>query len=161
MIKPKTITSKTIQVYDWFEIQNEICQAMNITEHAFRDLKESHNHFNKWADDKGYRKNKKDSDGKDRNSSNIWYQEYMNDPTGDAMRPEYCDLWHVALKTIVPDDMHNDSIVTMYPLDDFEEEKETYTKAYGDWTIPFFEAYNKVMSELDPQNEGIEVEFSW
>jgi hypothetical protein len=51
------------------------------------DFSESHAHFDKWADAKGYTKRKKDPEGKYRGSSQIWYQEYQDDPAGAACRP--------------------------------------------------------------------------
>jgi hypothetical protein len=56
--------------------------------------------------------------------------------------------------------MHNDSIVTMYALEDYEDDPEYYHKNV-DWKKAFFEAYNQVMLEVDPENEGISVKFSW
>jgi hypothetical protein len=159
-MKSKTITipEKTITFYDWYDIQNEICKIMGITEHQFRDLKGRHGHFNIWCDAKGY--GQKDPEGKDRGSSQIWFKEYKEDPTGDAVCPEYCDLWHFASDVVVPDDMHNDSIVTMYPLEDYDDDPEYYDKGV-DWKRAFCKAYNQVMLKLDPNCEGIEVEFSW
>ncbi len=57
-----------------------------------RDFSQCHGHFGKWADAKGYKG--KDPEGKDRNSSQIWYAEYMADPNGDATCPPYEDFWH-------------------------------------------------------------------
>ncbi len=159
MIKSKTVKSKTVQVYNWFDIQEEMCKEMNISEIQFRDVKGHDGHFYKWADAKGY--GQIDPAGEHRGSSNIWFTEYNNDPAGKASRPEYCDFWHVALDTIIPDTMHNDSTVTMFPLEDYEDEKESYLSDHGDWTAPFFESYNKIMLGLDPGCNGIEVEFSW
>jgi hypothetical protein len=51
------------------------------------DSTESHSHFDKWADAKGYTKRKKDPDGSLRGSSQVWYAEYQDDPTGAACRP--------------------------------------------------------------------------
>ena len=44
-------------------------------------------HFEKWADAQGYTERKRDSEGKHRRSSNIWYEEYQSDPAGAASRP--------------------------------------------------------------------------
>lgn len=73
----------------------------------------------------------------------------------------YKDLWHVTLDTVVPDSMHNGSIVTMYALEDWSINRHAYLKDHGDWTEPFFDAYNKVMEELDPDFNGVNVRFSW
>jgi hypothetical protein len=49
---------------------------------------ESETHFEKWADAKGYTEKKKDPQGRHRRSSQIWYQEYQDDPEGAACRPK-------------------------------------------------------------------------
>jgi len=67
---------------------------------------------------------------------------------------DYKDLWHVALNSVVPDNMANGTIVRMYSYDiDFVDVEE--------WKGPFFEAYNAVMQELDPNDEDVWVSFSW
>jgi hypothetical protein len=159
-MKSKTIIipSQTMTVYDWYDIQDEICKLMGITNEQFRDLKNSQRHFNTWCDSKGY--GAKDPSGTARNGSQIWYKEYTEAPDGQAARPPYCDLWHLAIESVVPDEMHNDSIVTMYALEDYEDDPEYYHKNV-DWKKAFFEAYNQVMLEVDPENEGISVKFSW
>ncbi len=159
-MKSKTIEIKpqTIQVYNWYDIQNEICKVMGIKREQFRDLKNRHSHFNTWCDAKGY--GLKDPKGKDRGSSQVWYKEYTESPDGSAVQPEYCDLWHLALKHVVPENMTNDSVVTMYAVEDYEDDPEYYDGGI-DWKRSFFEAYNKVMLELDPDINGISVEFSW
>ena len=153
-----TMKSTTITVYDWFDIQSEICKHMGIKEKQFRDLNGSHGHFNQWCDSKGY--GNKDPEGYDRNSSQIWYQEYCESPDGEAARPPYCDLWHVALKSVVPNNMCNDSIVTMWAIEDYEDQPECYDHEV-DWKRSFFKAYNQVMLSIDPEYEGVSVKFSW
>ncbi len=150
--------STTINVYDWFDIQDEICKCMGIKENQFRDLKESHGHFNKWCDSKGY--GKKDPEGKDRNSSQIWYGEYQEAADGVVARPPYYDLWHVALKSVVPNNMCNDSIVTMVAIEDYDDTPEAYDDN-EEWKRSFFKAYNQVMLSIDPEYEGVNVKFSW
>ncbi len=151
--------SKTIEVYDWFDIQAEICKEMNIDESQFRDFKDSGCHFYKWCDSKGY--GNKDPEGKSRGSSQIWFKEYNQSPEGEASRPEYIDFWHLAInKSVIPDEMHNDSIVTMFAIEDYEEDKESYTDGV-DWKELFFNAYQKVMLKIDPNYEGVSVSFSW
>lgn len=132
---------------------------MGITKEQFGDLHNSHSHFYTWCDAKGY--GQTDPEGKSRGSSQIWFKEYQNDPTGNAARPPYCNFWHVALGTVVPGEMHNDSIVTMHALEEYPEDKEEYIENFGEWTIPFFDAYNELMEKLDPKCKGIKVEFSW
>jgi len=68
----------------------------------------------------------------------------------------YKDLWHLALETFIPSNMSNDTYVQLFRIedDDIVEESE-------DWKKPFFLAYNKVMDEIDPDNIGVLVSFSW
>lgn len=69
-----------------------------------RDYFGSSYHFVEWA--KSHRKPKKDADGKDWGSSQIFYAEYKKAPDGAARRPPYCDFWHWLLS--VEDSIHND-----------------------------------------------------
>lgn len=108
------IKGETVTVYNWFDIEVELCRRMGIEPDQFRD--------------------------------------YHTVVGGD-----YRDLWHVALESVVPDNMTNGTIMTMYPLDDIE----WCVEKAGDWTRPFFEAYNALLDELDPDFHGIEVRFSW
>lgn len=150
--------SKKIKVYDWFDIQKEICKKMGITKKNFTDLKGSNGHFYTWCDEQGY--GQKDPAGFDRGSSQIWYKEYNKSPTGKAACPPYINLWHLALDSVVPDEMHNDSIVTMFAMEDYEEYKDSYTEGL-DWKEKFFNAYNEVMLKIDPDFNGVNVNFSW
>lgn len=107
------IKGETVTVYNWFDIQNQICDVMSIPRDKFRN-----------------------------------YHEIVGG--------EYKDLWHTALYSVVPDNMSNGVIVTMYPAYDIEwliEDREE------EWARPFFEAYNAVMEELDAT--GVLVRFSW
>lgn len=55
----------------------------------------SNNHFNTWANAKGY--TGKDPDGEPQSSSRIWFAQYNADPEGNAACPEYQDFigWFV------------------------------------------------------------------
>lgn len=109
------IKGETVTVYDWFDIQDEICDVMGIPRDKFRD-----------------------------------YHEIVG---GD-----YKDLWHTALNSVVPDHMSNDTVVTMWAVDDKDLVIEWIQE---EWAKPFFEAYNVVMKELDPNDNGVLVSFSW
>lgn len=91
---------------------------------------------------------------------------YVNNETGEEVSAnfdggEYRNFWHQALETFIPDNMTNDSTVTLAGMEDWEDNKEWYLDMYGDWTEPYFQAYNDIMKELDPDYDGIEVRFSW
>ena len=73
---------------------------------------------------------------------------------------DYKDLWHVALDTIIPNQMSNDTIVTMYPIED-QIDDDSFWLADRSWAKPMLEAYGKLMKELDPNHDGIKVRFSW
>lgn len=69
---------------------------------------------------------------------------------------EYKNLWHVALETIVPNRMHNDTIVEM-----FYSGYESYT-GEEDWKNDLLRAWNAVCRELYLKPEdSIWVKFSW
>lgn len=74
---------------------------------------------------------------------------------------EYRNFWHNALDSFIPERMRNDTIVTLWGIEDWESSKDNYLKKHGKWTEPYFQAYFDIMNELDPNFEGIEVEFSW
>lgn len=109
------INGETVTVYDWFNIQNEICDVMGIPHDKFRD--------------------------------------YHKIVGGD-----YKDLWHTALNSVVPDHMSNGTIVTMWIVEDIDWLIE---KTREEWSRPFFEAYNTVFKQLDPNDNGVLVSFSW
>lgn len=109
------IKGEPVTVYDWFDIQNEICDVMGIPRDDFRN-----------------------------------YHKIIG---GD-----YKDLWHVALDSVVPDHMANGTIVTMWSVDDIEWEIE---RTKEEWAKPFFESYKAVMEEIDPNDNGVLVRFSW
>lgn len=90
---------------------------------------------------------------------------YFNPETGEQVGSldggEYRNFWHKALDCFIPDNMRNDSTVTLWGLEDWEDNKENYLETYGAWTEPYFQAYFDIMEELDPNFEGIQVSFSW
>ena len=121
-----TVQGKSIILYDWDDIEKEICKVMGIAEEYFRD----------------YHK---------------------------VVGGEYKDLWHVALDLIIPDNLSNDTIVYLRPFDykliiDYSEGSVlmNYVKEHGERVIPFIEAYQKVILELNGNSDnGVVVEFSW
>lgn len=66
---------------------------------------------------------------------------------------EYRNFWHIALRSIIPDNMSNDSIVTMFNIENWD--------VYAEWTKPYFQVYHNIMLEIDPDDEGVLVNFSW
>jgi hypothetical protein len=152
--------SKKMEVYDWFDIQNEICKEMGIKEYQFRDLNNSNQHFQIWCNAKGY--GAKDPDGKDCGSSQIWFKEYTESPDGEAIRPPYCDLWQLTLEKVLFNNVYNGLIRKVYPLEDYDDEDEAAYYHEGiEWKKSFFDAYNQVMLKIDPDKNGIDVHFSW
>ena len=107
--------SEQVIVYDWFDIQDEICKIMQIEPKYFR--------------------------------------EYHKLVGGD-----HKDLWHACLKIVVPDRVSNDTIVSMYGIDDIDF---WITKETVEWAKKCFEAYNQILNEIDPLNKGVLVKFSW
>ncbi len=79
----------------------------------------------------------------------------------DYQQGEYRNFWHKALDTIIPDNMNNDSIVTIYGIEDWEFNKEYYLDRYESWTLSYFQAYCDIIEELDPEFNGIQVKFNW
>ena len=75
-------------IYDIHEVIEYIGKKYKINPYDFYD---SSLHFNSWCDAQGY--GKKDPQGKDRNSSQIWFQAYQTDPQGNKMCPPYEDFW--------------------------------------------------------------------
>lgn len=108
------IKGEIVTVYNWFDIQNEICDVMGIPRDKFRDY-----HL--------------------------------------LVGGGYKDLWHTAIKSVVPDNMSNGTIVRVWPIDDI---KWLCLKSGEEWAKPFFEAYNAVMEELGC-GDGVLVDFCW
>lgn len=69
---------------------------------------------------------------------------------------DYKDLWHVALETFIPDNMSNDSYVKLFRIED-----EDFIEESEEWKKPFLRAYNKLMDEIDPDDNAVLVSFSW
>lgn len=109
------MTPKIIQIYDWFEIQDELCKIMNIPKNKFRD-----------------------------------YHEIVGG--------EYKDFWLVCLKYIVPPDMANGVIVTMYHCHIEWIEELT---GNDEWKQKVILAWNKLYNSLVEHDEGIYVQFCW
>lgn len=74
---------------------------------------------------------------------------------------EYKDFWHVALETVVPENMANDTIVTMN-FDNIEFIKVHFEfEDSSKWELKLFDAWEILGKELDPSFDGINVRFSW
>jgi hypothetical protein len=71
---------------------------------------------------------------------------------------EYKDFWHVCLNTIIPYNMNNDSIVTMYM---YSTDPELVEGEEDQWQNLVLVAWNKLYAELSPDDSGISVSFSW
>lgn len=87
--------------------------------------------------------------------SELYFRDYHRVVGG-----KYKDLWHVALETIIPHGMENDTIVTMWPVEDQIEDDGFWLKDRV-WARPFFEAYASLAKEIDPEHAGFLVRFSW
>ena len=108
------ITGKQVTVYDWFEIQDELCRIMEIPADKFRDYH-------------------------------------------DVVGGDYKDFWHVCLETIVPDNMSNDVVITMYHCD------EEWFDGDDAWKNKVLQAWNVFYNSVDTgrTDSGIYVDFSW
>jgi hypothetical protein len=49
----------------------------------------------------------------------------------------------------------------MFAVSDIEEYCEQLTLDGRDWAIPMVRAYSEIVTELDPNDNGIQVHFSW
>ncbi len=119
------INYKLVKVYNWFDIDAEICRRVGVES---------------------------------------LYGRWINTETGEAVGVgdgEYRNFWHNALDSFIPERMRNDTIVTLWGIEDWESSKDYYLKKHGAWTEPYFQAYFDIMQELDPNFDGIEVQFSW
>ena len=119
------IEHKLVKVYNWFDIDAEICKRVGV--------------------------------------DNL-HGRYVNPETNEQVgvgEGEYRNFWHQALDSFIPASMHNDSTVTMWGIEDWEDSKDYYLKKHGKWTEPYFQAYFDIMNEIDPNFDGVEVEFSW
>ena len=109
------IKSRSVKVYEWFDIQDELCLIMGIPKDKFSDYNEV-------------------------NSG------------------EYKDLWHVCLKSIVPEQMNNETIVIMYRFDNCF----TYFKGDESWKNKVLQAWNQFFESVENDyDKGVHVSFSW
>ena len=110
------ITGKPAIIYDWFEIQEELCRIMGISKNDFRNYH-------------------------------------------DVVGGKYKDCWHVCLKTIVPDSMSNNTVVTMYHCDGADD----WFDGDNGWRNSVLTAWNTFYNSIDTEHtdSGIYVEFSW
>ena len=120
------INYKMVKVYDWFDIDAEICKRVGV----------------------------KDLHGKN-------FNPVTNEIIPITEEGEYRNFWHQALHCFIPERMSNDTIVTLFGIEDWEQSKDEYLESHGKWTEPYFQAYCDIMNELDPDFDGIQVEFSW
>ena len=146
---------------NWFDIQGKIEQKLGLDHRQFRDVMGGCDHFHAWADAKGYTVDMKDPDGCQRDSSQIWYDEYFSDPEGVAKRPPHIDLWHCMLDHVVPEGMCNGSKMWMTPLDeeDFPLWEGSDVKLM--WRYKALMAYNEVIAEYLDADGRAYVLFNW
>lgn len=110
----KQLISEIVDVYNWFDIQEYMCEYLGITKDQFRNYH-------------------------------------------SVVGGEYKDLWHVALETIIPDNMQNDTILEIY-TGHFED---LFT-GEEDWKNDLLRAWNAVCKELYVKpDDCIFVKFSW
>lgn len=108
---------KMTPVYDWNDIEDELCVLMGIDKELFRD----------------YHK---------------------------IVGGKYKDFWHVALESIIPDYMTNGSTVTLWRFEEDWFDDEKYT-GENEWKQVMLKAWNQICERIDPNNNGIKVNFSW
>lgn len=106
---------KQVTVYEWDEVEKELCKILGIEQKYFRDY-----HI--------------------------------------VVGGSYKDCWHTLMdEFVVPEEMHNGSIVTMYRYDVNHLE---YTK--GKWKRAVLEAWNQWYDSVDTGTDaGVLVEFNW
>lgn len=108
------IKSKQIDVYEWSDIQIELCKTIGIENEEFRNYHR-------------------------------------------VIGGHYKDLWHVCLETIIPNNMTNDSLVTLFATDDqwYDDEERWKNIVLTSWNSVYV---SMVGVDNDP---GIYVNFSW
>ena len=129
--------------YDYHECIEFLEKKHNV---KFRDWAKSEKHFNSWCDSKGY--GKKDSSGKSRSASTIWFAKYNKDSKGYKSRPPYQDFWRVLLSLY---DISNGKTVNINFLKDEPKLKEQWEQ----------EAYKMIHEEFADKNGDILFYMSW
>lgn len=79
---------KIDDVYDLHKILNYVEKKYSLPVYDFYG---SRGHFEEWCDKEGL--GKKDSEGKIRNQSNLWYKNYCDSPSGIVICPKFDDFW--------------------------------------------------------------------
>lgn len=91
--------------YDIYEVMDFIDKKYKFNS---SDIYHSSIHYSNWCEKQGYTKKSKDSEGRDRNNSEIWYSQYKEDPEGEVLRPEYKDVIGWFINEYMPDQKVNE-----------------------------------------------------
>ena len=142
-LKKPTLTTENIQYLDYHDCCYYLEKKYGVDYH---DWAKSGFHFNKWADAKGYEK--KDSEGKDRSSSQVWFAEYKKDPKGMKARPPSQNFWHFLLDI---HEIRKGVVVTLNMKVDSDSIKENWQK----------EAYLLLHNEFADKNGNMPFLMNW
>lgn len=115
--------------YDIHAVMKFIGDKYNIDCYDFYN---SLSHFDKWADEKGY----KEPEGKKCSSNQIWYAEYIKDPKGDALRPPYKEVMTWYVDKYMPDQNINEMI--MLKKDFVKKKLPEHIKIFSDYVFAEF-----------------------
>lgn len=106
---------KQVTVYEWDEVEKELCKILGIEQKYFRDY-----HI--------------------------------------VVGGDYKDCWHTLLDIVIPEEMRNGTIVTIYAY-------EGSLVGFGDenyWQVSLLKAWNQWYDSVDTGNDsGVLVEFNW
>ena len=78
-------------VFQYAEVMNYLEKKYGFDQYNVNQAKDN---FEQWCKRKGYLKLKKDPEGKHYRSSQIWFNEYCEDPDGLAACPKEQNFWH-------------------------------------------------------------------
>lgn len=134
MMKPEIQEFEKVesaQGYDIHEVMNFICEKYGFDCY---DVFDSGSHFDKWCDKKGY--GQKDSEGKKRSSSNLWFAEYSQDKEGLTKCPEYVSVLDWFIDKYMPDQTYNEFDVSI--VDFGKPDTPEYMKEFAHYLFAEF-----------------------
>lgn len=146
--------SETFEYYTYSELAKEVCQLLG---RNIRDYDQSLSHFGRWCDATG--RGETDPEGKHRNSSQIWYAEYHNDPNGQRVQPVYRDFWHWWLTQTEVENGEYDRWINFTEIRDEFLEDEDFDQEENGWIVEVLNAFIAVLGE--DGNQDITLYYYW
>ena len=155
MSKELNITERTVTFYDFIEMCREIDRVLGYDQRGC----EKHFHpdtgnFDDWCKTKGY--GQTDSDGEPRNSSRVWFAEFMKDvKDGKFDETPYMDFWHWQIDHCVDERTFRNDVFSSFSISmECAEDAE-------DWQKEIQQVWHDTFKHLADDEGDINIWVSW